>query len=213
MSLQRDRVAVGLARRVLRWARRAVATTKLFLAKQRSRPLRIIVGASGVSQRGWIATEADFLNLLRESDWRRYFEERSIDAILAEHVWEHLSEEDGRLAARVCFTFVKPGGYLRVAVPDGLHPDPAYVANVRPGGSGDGALDHKILYTHQTLRALFEGVGFDVELLEYFDERGDFHCSEWLASDGRINRSRRFDKRNADGGLHYTSIILDARKR
>jgi predicted SAM-dependent methyltransferase len=171
------------------------------------------VGASGVSQRGWIATEADFLNLVRESDWRRYFEERSIDAILAEHVWEHLSEEDGRLAARVCLTYLKPGAYLRVAVPDGLHPDPAYVANVRPGGAGDGALDHKMLYTYQTLQALFESVDFDVELLEYFDERGDFHSSEWLAGDGRINRSRRFDKRNADGGLHYTSIVLDAWKR
>jgi predicted SAM-dependent methyltransferase len=175
--------------------------------------LRIIVGASGVSQRGWIATEADFLNLLRESDWRRYFEERSIDAILAEHVWEHLSEEDGRLAAGLCFKYLKPGGYLRVAVPDGLHPDPAYIGNVRPGGSGDGALDHKVLYTHETLGTLFEDVGFDVALLEYFDERGDFHYSEWLAGDGRINRSRRFDRRNAEGGLRYTSIILDARKR
>jgi predicted SAM-dependent methyltransferase len=213
MSLQRDRVAVRLARSVLRWARRAVATTRLFLAKQRSRPLRIIVGASGVSQRGWIATEADFLNLLRASDWRRHFDEGPVDAILAEHVWEHLSEEEARVAARVCFNYLKHGGYLRAAVPDGFHPDPAYIRAVEPGGSGEGALDHKVLYTHKTFRALFEGAGFDVSLLEYFDEHGDFHYSDWSTTDGHINRSSRFDKRNIERGHSYTSLILDARKR
>jgi predicted SAM-dependent methyltransferase len=174
--------------------------------------LRIVIGASGVSQRGWIATEADFLNLLSENDWTRYFEEGSIDALLAEHVWEHLSRDEGLLAARLCFKYLKPGGYIRAAVPDGLHPDASYIADVKPGGSGGGAHDHKVLYTHETFKALFEEAGFHVALLEYFDEQGDFHCSEWLPSAGRINRSKRFDARNVDGNLRYTSIILDAKK-
>jgi predicted SAM-dependent methyltransferase len=47
--------------------------------------------------------------------------------MLAEHVWEHLTEEEGLAAARACFKYLSPGGFLRVVVPDGLHPDPAYV--------------------------------------------------------------------------------------
>ena len=52
-----------------------------------------------------------------------YFNEGSIDAILAEHVWEHLAEEEGLAAAKCCYRYLRPGGYLRVAVPDGFHPD------------------------------------------------------------------------------------------
>lgn len=34
---------------------------------------------------------------------------------------------------------LKPGGYVRVAVPDGFHPDPAYIEMGRPGGYGTGS--------------------------------------------------------------------------
>jgi hypothetical protein len=66
--------------------------------------------------------------------------------IKAEHVWEHLMPEQGATAARICHRFLRPGGYVRVAVPDGLHPDPKYVEWVRPGGSGLGAWDHTVLH-------------------------------------------------------------------
>jgi len=108
--------------------------------------------------------------------------------------------------------FLKPGGYLRVAVPDGFHPDPEYVEWVRPGGTGPGSDDHKVLYTYATFRDLFEKIGFDVVLHEYFDESGQFHFTDWAPSDGMIERSKRYDSRNANGRLAYTSIILDAVK-
>jgi predicted SAM-dependent methyltransferase len=127
-------------------------------------------------------------------------------------VWEHLTEEDGARAARQCFEYLKPGGYLRVAVPDGFHPDETYIEYVRPGGTGAGADDHKVLYTHKTFAALFERAGFRVELLEYFDSSGEFHFVDWSPEAGTIVRSRRFDDRNAGGTLKYTSIILDAQK-
>ena len=173
---------------------------------------RIVVGAGGTRFEGWIPTEQEVLNLLIESDWLRYLKRDSLDAILAEHVWEHLASEESVIAATNCFTFLKPGGYLRVAVPDGFHPDADYVESVRPGGSGAGADDHKVLYTYDRFRDLFDSIGFDVVLLEYFDERGEFHCQEWSSADGFVQRSKRFDSRNADGRLSYTSIILDARK-
>jgi predicted SAM-dependent methyltransferase len=179
---------------------------------QRAAPVRIVLGASGIYDAGWIPTEIGVLDILNLGHWSRVFAENSIDAILAEHVWEHLTPEQGLLAARHCLRFLKPGGYLRVAVPDGFHPDPNYIEWVRVGGSGAGADDHKVLYTRDTFRRLFEQAGFDVELLEYFDSAGVFHAVEWDPAAGKIFRSRRFDERNQNGQLNYTSLILDARK-
>ncbi|HEX4070229.1 MAG TPA: hypothetical protein VHX68_03640, partial [Planctomycetaceae bacterium] len=101
----------------------------------------------------------------------------------------------------------------RVAVPDGYHPDPTYIEWVRVGGSGAGADDHKVLYNCDSFRRLFESAGFDVQLLEHFDAAGAFHGVDWDPAAGTIHRSRRFDERNRDGRLNYTSIILDARKK
>jgi predicted SAM-dependent methyltransferase len=175
-------------------------------------PLKIVIGANGIYDAGWIPTDIEVLNLLRPSEWQEYFTEHPIDAILAEHVWEHLTGEEAIIAATTCFRFLRPGGYLRVAVPDGLHPDPTYIERVRPNGTGPGAQEHKVMYTHNTFRVVFEGAGFEVVELEHFDKAGEFHFEGWNPEDGRINRSKRFDVRNQDGRLTYTSIILDARK-
>ena len=174
--------------------------------------VRIIVGACDDRYEGWIATNKAVLDLLREADWAYLFQSKLIDAILAEHVWEHLDGRAALVAAQNCFTYLKPGGYIRVAVPDGLHPDEDYIDRVKPGGWGEGSDDHHVLYTYRTLEAVFALVGFETTLLEYFDERGTFHFQEWSPADGRIERSSRFDRRNRTRELAYTSIILDARK-
>ena len=57
-----------------------------------------------------------------------------------------------------------------------------------------------------------EQAGFEVELLEWCDENGEFHYKYWNEEDGRIGRSLRFDTRNKDGKLGMVSIILDAKK-
>ncbi|HEV8069019.1 MAG TPA: methyltransferase domain-containing protein [Planctomycetaceae bacterium] len=179
---------------------------------RQSSPLRIVVGAGGLYDLGWIPTDVDVLDILDDAHWRRLFRENSIDAILAEHVWEHLTAEQGLRAAQNCNRFLRPGGYLRAAVPDGFHPDPTYLERVRPGGSGAGAQDHKLLYNHETFRQLFESAGFQVEPLEYFDSAGQFYAANWDPALGKIDRSQRFDERNKQGQLVYTSVILDARK-
>lgn len=173
---------------------------------------KIVVGTAGVFEAGWIPTDIEYLNLLQDEDWRRFFAEGSITAILAEHVWEHLTPEQGWQAAQVCHRYLRPGGRLRIAVPDGCHPDPAYIRQVMVKGTGAGADDHKVLYTHETLTRLLEQTGFSVTLLEYFDTAGTFHHQEWNRSDGMIHRSSRFDERNTGGRLAYTSLIVDAFK-
>ena len=177
-------------------------------------PKRIVIGSAFRHDPGWVPTDIEFLNLLKPSDWDRFFAPASLDAMLAEHVWEHLTMEEARAAARTCFTYLRPGGYLRVAVPDGLHPDPIYRDWVKPGGASPGQLanDHKVLYNYRTLRDVFESAGFRVELYEYFDEAGAFQYRDWDERAGTIWRSKRFDKRNTGGKLVFTSIVADAVK-
>jgi len=173
---------------------------------------KIIIGASRKPIPGWIPSEAEFLNLLDSGTWEKFFEPCSITALLAEHVWEHLTEQEGLIAASNCFKYLKQGGYLRLAVPDGLHPSVEYIESVKVGGSGLGADDHKVLYTYKMIQSLLEQAGFQVKLYEYFDESGKFHYNNWNPDEGMITRTKQFVARNRDGQLNYTSIVLDAIK-
>jgi predicted SAM-dependent methyltransferase len=177
-------------------------------------PLQIVIGSSQVFDDGWVPTNVQYLNLLEDRQWQQAFEsENRLDAILAEHVWEHLSAADGRAAAARCFRFLRPGGRLRIAVPDGNHPDPDYIEFVRPGGSGPGADDHKMLYTEKTLSEMLHDVGFDVEPLEYYDADGNFRYVPWSPRGGRIVRSKDWTEVKPGGGLmRYSSLIVDALK-
>lgn len=132
--------------------------------------------------------------------------------MLAEHVWEHLTPPEARTALANCYDYLKLNSVLRIAVPDGYHPNPSYINYVRPGGSGPGADDHKVLYNVQTLTHICQSVGFTTICLEYFDENNVFHFTEWEPETGMVRRSSRFDPRNKETPLNYTSLIVDAVK-
>ena len=175
----------------------------------KKRTWKITLGAGGLYDKEWIPTDVYELDITKDSDWERFFDYNSIDAMIAEHIWEHLSTQDGLRAAKNCYKYLKPGKKLRVAVPDGYHPNPEYIRNVKVGGVGPGASDHKVLYTYRTLKVLFESAGFEVRLSEYYDEDGKFH-EEWTIQDGMIYRSA---KRSKDGEiLLNASLIIDALK-
>jgi predicted SAM-dependent methyltransferase len=111
--------------------------------------------------------------------------------------------------------YLKPGGYLRCAVPDINFPDAAYQATVQIGGPGPKdhpAADHKIVYDYHLFGDIFMSAGFEVDYLEYCDEQGLFHYNEWLIDDGPIYRSLLLDQRNRNGKIAYASLIVDARK-
>jgi predicted SAM-dependent methyltransferase len=208
------RYARSIAHRVRKAINRRIGPYRFRKGMASSGPKRLVIGSSGWFDFGWIPTEQAFLDLTKPAQWERAFAPNSLDAMLAEHVWEHLMPDDALTAAKTCFTYLKPGGYLRIAVPDGHHPSPTYREWVRVGGAWSGQLtnDHKVLYTYDTLAGLFQAAGFRVELYEYFDEAGVFHYRDWDPQQGKIRRSKRFDKLNRDGSLTYTSIVLDAFK-
>jgi predicted SAM-dependent methyltransferase len=172
-----------------------------------SNDIRLVVGAAGTRFDGWLSTNERLLNLLRPETWREWLDENSVKIILAEHVWEHLSESEGIAAAKTCFQFLAPDGRLRLAVPDALKPDPAYHEYCRsyPG--------HKVFHDYRSLSQVLRAAGFTVHLLEYWDEHGTFHENAWSSSDGHVGRSRRFDGRNKGGSeLNYTSLMVDGIK-
>ncbi|WP_117169427.1 class I SAM-dependent methyltransferase [Paraliobacillus sediminis] len=178
--------------------------------------LKVVIGAGEHDNNpGWIQTQENELNLLRSEDWQNTFSPRSLEAILAEHVWEHLTYQEGIEAAMICYAYLKPGGYIRCAVPDGFFLDKDYQDIVKVGGPGPKnhpASSHKSLYNYKTLSSMFEEAGFKVTLLEYCDENGDFHFINWEEKNGYIYRSKRFDHRNKNGTLGFVSLIIDAVK-
>lgn len=178
--------------------------------------VKVVIGAGEfINNPGWIHTEEKELNLLDENTWQNRFDKNSITAILAEHVWEHLTYEEGLKAAKICLKYLKPFGYIRCAVPDGYFPDESYQNIVKVGGPGPKehpAASHKIVHNYKTLVKMFETVGFKVKLLEYCDQEGIFHESYWDGVDGVIFRSRKYDPRNQGNKLIFPSLIVDAVK-
>jgi predicted SAM-dependent methyltransferase len=175
--------------------------------------IKIIVGDGGlISTPDWISTDIDLLDVTDGNKWDFLFGDKKISNIFSEHVWEHLSEEDSEIANRNIFKNLKIGGRFRIAVPDGYNPDPDYIEYVKPGGYGAGAHDHKRLYNYTSLKEDLEKIGFKVNLLEYWDESGNFNFIEWDVNLGKVIRSKRFDSRNENGKLNYTSLIVDAIK-
>lgn len=177
--------------------------------------MRIVIGAGKTSYDGWISTQENELNLLNKADFERMFSAERPTAFLAEHVWEHMTFEEGCQAAKLCYQYLVDGGYLRVAVPDKNFRNEWYQNMVQIGGNRDPkhpAFTHKIVYDYRTFAQVFTQAGFEVELLEWCDETGCFHFKYWNEEDGRIGRSLRFDSRNTEDKLGMVSIILDAKK-
>jgi predicted SAM-dependent methyltransferase len=177
---------------------------------------KVVIGAGDYRNNpGWLYTQEEELSLLRREDWAAKFAPASLDAILAEHVWEHLTLEEAVAAAKLCREYLRPGGHIRVAVPDFNFPDEEYHRICQVGGPGPAdhpAASHKVFHTYQSLTEVFAAGGFDVRLLEYCDEHGVFHENPWEDADGVIYRSRRWDHRNRDGVLRSVSLMLDAVK-
>jgi len=166
---------------------------------------RIVVGAGGFAPAGWTPLEECDLNIEEESSWKRRFSQGSLDNILAEHVWEHLDHPEE--AARLAFEYLAPGGTLRVAVPDGYCPDEAYIKYVRPGGSGPGAGDHRMLYNADTLRALLRSAGFTISIRSGYTKGGQKRKNTVTETDGTV---RRLSSTMPEFERH--SLVVDARK-
>ncbi|WP_316790743.1 hypothetical protein [Pedobacter frigoris] len=174
-------------------------------------PFNIIIGAHTTNYENWLPTNIESLNLLDKASFANLFGNKKASRFLAEHVFEHISYENAIVALKNCYQYLEKGGTVRIAVPDGFHPNPDYIDMVKPGGYGAGAHDHKLLYDYKKLSSAFEAAGFRPVLLEYYDEQHKFHYQDWDSAHGHVIRSRRYDKRFHEP-IGYSSLIIDGIK-
>jgi predicted SAM-dependent methyltransferase len=183
---------------------------------QNGLPIKLVIGSGinlgqeNIDLQGWILTDIDSLDICKESDWEFFFSECGIDAILAEHVFEHITGEQMDFVINYCHKYLKDTGYIRLAVPDGFNPDPFYIDLVKPNGLDLGSEDHKILYNYKVLKDKFENNGFETRFLEWFDEAGNFHYELWDIEKGQIKRSKWYTNSWLKSS---TSLIFDANKK
>lgn len=176
--------------------------------------LRIIVGAGPVTQLGFIALQESDLDITKPEQWAQLFEPNSIDAIVAEHVFEHLTLNEGYQAMRNCYQYLKSGGTLRIAVPDGFHPDDKYIAWVMPGTGYNGD-DHKVLFDYQILASMMRQAGFFLDYKEFWNERGEFYSEPMGVERGEMRRTSQdlwAKFLSVRVGAIYTSLVIDGIK-
>lgn len=198
-----------------RWRKEQSERRLLSVAIRHSHPLNVVVGAGGTTYPGWVSTDIPIHDVTTESSWARLFTPNSIDRLLSEHVFEHLTETQNASAFALCYRYLKQGGRLRIAVPDGNRQDAYYQSHVAPPKD-----DHQMLFTVSILRDMLQKVGFEVIPLEYFDSQDRFNAVDWNEQDGIIRRCFQKDSRSAfqrndcyTRPIFYTSLIVDAIKR
>ncbi|HMN49260.1 MAG TPA: hypothetical protein PKD67_09005 [Ignavibacteriaceae bacterium] len=174
--------------------------------------VKLIIGAGPTKYKGWFSTDIVTLDVTKESDFEKYFSKKKIKNILAEHVLEHLTEQELEKMLKNFYKYSDDKINIRIAVPDGFHADEKYISIVKPGGTGEGADDHKNLFDVNSLSSLFERFGFVAQPIEYWDEEGKFHHGYKNEENGYVKRSFINDKRNKNGNPVYTSLIIDFKK-
>jgi predicted SAM-dependent methyltransferase len=186
--------------------------------------VKVIVGAGNTNQEGWTSLQHRDLDIRNESNWARLCYPDSLDAVLSEHVIEHLTLPEVGATARNVRKFLKSGGQWRIAVPDGFHSCSNYLNWVAPNSPGERFLanfrqpdepNHKVLWNYRMLSDFLTRHGFAVVFREWFDEQGYFHQTSWSDSEGRIWRRYGSDCSkflSVAIGAPYTSLVIDAVK-
>lgn len=82
--------------------------------------VHVNLGAGGALLDGWLNTDRDPAPGAQALDITRRFPlpDASVDRILAEHVIEHVSLEQGRALLQECARVLKTGGRVRISTPD-----------------------------------------------------------------------------------------------
>lgn len=202
--------------RTLRWAfsgrkhiRKEVRKKLAF-----SEPIQIILGAGHhlKSNNNWINTDLPQFDITNESHWNYIFQKECINVICAEHVLEHLHLNQIKKALQLSSLYLKSKGIFRIAIPDKNNPDPLYQAGTKVGGTDIGAHDHKVFLNKQDIESICHNLPFKIQFLEYYDESGKFHSTEYNTQAGLIKRSHQ-QQFHYTPIPNYSSLIFDLIKK
>lgn len=166
----------GTARMLLTDLARPIQRRKLEKIKQRSGALKVHFGSGGEHKDGWV--NMDFVGDPVEVAWNLAreipFDDASVDAIFHEHLLEHIPLHAGVGLMDESFRILKPGGILRVGVPNAGEllrsyvGDGSYLESLHPGRPTRMLGVQELFYWHRhttmfdddTLVLLFRVAGF-----------------------------------------------------
>jgi predicted SAM-dependent methyltransferase len=191
--LREHLLAEHVRERRLRARLRGVATAAVRpLARRRleslqdGRELRLHLGSGLVRKDGWVNIDLAGApaNLIWDLKRGIPFEDGSVDAVFHEHLLEHLTIREGFELTRECLRALRPGGVLRVAVPDAGACLRSYARTGDPGWARSQPTPmlavqalfyehgHRAMYDAQLLVAELAAAGFaDVAAREFGDSR------------------------------------------
>ena len=125
-------------------------------------PIRLDLGAENISPPGYIPMGADHGSEI----YPLPYPDASVDTIRASHVLEHFPHAEVPLVIADWVRALKPGGEIKIAVPNFAFIAQAYIdgrelpiEGYTMGGQTDALDFHKALFDAQTLVDLFRGVG------------------------------------------------------
>lgn len=149
-------------------------------------PLRLHLGCGGEHKSGWVNIDCvgDPVELAWNLKYGIPFGSGKVDAIFSEHLFEHLPLQSGLALMDDCFRVLKPGGIVRIGVPDAgkllasYLGDGKYLESLHPGRPTRLIAAQELFYWHghltmfdrDTLALLFKAAGFpDPEQREFGD--------------------------------------------
>ncbi len=193
---------------------------KLKKAINSNQKVKLILGAALTSQKGWFSTNEQWLDISKSSDWNRIFNKKQlVTNAVAEHVFEHLTVKEMRSSLKNIYNNLSSGGVLRIAVPDGNHPDENYRKNTGINGIGADASDHKQFITYEFLKEELIKMGFNIEFMEGYYKDGSLEKKKIDDKLGHIIRTRsniQIKNTKFKYGWEFvdsnTSMIIDAYK-
>ena len=156
----------------------------------KNRFLRWFFRQTGIVKLDW-SPEIYIHDLRRPLPWNN----NSVDVVYSSHTLEHLSKDAGEHLLAECYRTLKPGGIIRIVVPDLKRFVEQYlggefssrdfidslgVGSTEPGDSWIKKLlapyvrfPHRCMYDPQSLLQTLEGLGFEAEIRSPFDSTID----------------------------------------
>lgn len=122
----------------------------------------------------------------------------SVTQILSEHCLEHLPEDQLPRLLDECHRVLRPGGWMRFAVPDYGAPRNA---RFRERGHDPGHLDHLNFPTYESLLAVVARSAFEKAEFHQYWSGGTFVDSSIEYDRGWVKRTKDNDHRNRRVGL------------
>lgn len=157
------------------------------------RPFLVYIGASNQVQPGFVSYNYAELDITKSDDFQRLMCPGTIDIFFSEHTLEHIPLEKYAILFSLFLKYLKPGGFVRIAIPT------FYDSHVP--SDLDKLYGHVGFASALSLEMEMQSAGFvNVTLLENLNfvngRYAGFTSKRFDECEGRVRRSMRHDSRN-----------------